>query len=176
MGIGTFASISNYLTSELTAAVCVILTTFFTGLMALGIWYMKRSLAEAEKTRKVAAWQTLLQTWGDESSRKARKYIFNELDYSSLEELTEDEQTIIETTLASCNRISYMVLYGLINDKDVLYFIGPSMLKIYDKLYPFIKDRRLKVGEAQDGSSPYTYMSFFQEFITKYRAELEKGK
>lgn len=170
-----FASFSSFATSELTAAVCVILSTCFSGFMAFSIWYMRRSLKEEEKARKVSAWQALLETWGDDSSRKARKYIFNFdlLDKTSIEALSEEELNSIEATLARCNRISYMVNYGLINNEDVLYFIGKSMLKLWEKLTPFVEYRRDQVGENSDGSSPYTYMKFFQDFIDKNQKELQ---
>lgn len=164
-----FGSITIYITSPVTSAVCVILTTFFTGIMALGIWYTRRSLDEATKVRTISAWQTLLQAWGDSESRNARRYIFAKLKYSSLSAVTDKERNYIENTLASCNRISYMVLAKLIKDEDILYFIGPSMLQIWDTLKPYIKDRR---QASQNIANSYRYMRFFEDFITKYRSVL----
>lgn len=168
-----FEPITIYLTSALTAALCVILTTFFTGVMAMGLWYTHRSLAEAEKSRKVSAWQTLLQTWGETKSRNARRYIFTKLNYSSIKDLTDEERDFIEDTLASCNRISYMVISGLIREEDVLYFIGRSMLHVWEKLIVFVNGRRKQAGEDPADNDPYNYMTYFQKFITKYKPRLE---
>ena len=70
-------------------------------------------------------------------------------------------------------RISFLALKGLISEKDLLEFVGPAMVKCWDKVEDFIRETRRKQWEESEEVNKFSYMYFFQQFVTRNRKRLK---
>lgn len=172
------------------------ITALFTFITAIGVLLAFWQLKEAKGKRQIEAFNTFLAIWGSVEEREARRFVFREFKFSSLPSLTDDRRKKIEMVLASCNRISYLTLRGLVPVEDVLGLIGRPMIRVWDCLHPFIEARRAAarreevgenpvseaphiidakrtdVGEKLDSDAPYAYMAHLQEFVRRYRKKV----
>ena len=124
------------------------------------------------KQNRLSAFNSLLETWGSDKERKARRFIFREFKFTgNLDELNEEQGEKVELVLAKCNRISLMAFGELIPEKDVLRLVGRSMIRCWDNCEAFVKARRMQVGESEEGEE-WSYMYPFQQFVNKNRTEV----
>jgi len=156
----------DILSSQIINNICEIIVAFFTAFMALGIWYAKNSLEEQRKAATIEAWNTVFDLWGRADELKARDYVLQEFRPESA--LSEEQLTNLRMVLVTCNRISMFVLDKLIDDQKLISFIGVTMLWIWEKTEPYIIKEREK--------STAHYMYHFEEFIKRYRKDIEKLK
>jgi len=191
-------SISAAVTAVLRAitAKYAAITALFTAITAIGVLFAFSQLMEARRTRRIEAYNTFLEIWGNVEEREARRFVFREFKFGSLPSLTDDERKKVEMVLASCNRISYLTLKKLVPEEDVLRLTGRPIVRLWDYLHPFIEARREEarrqevgqepvsedphiidvkrtdVGEKLDDADPYAYMAHLQEFVKKYRTKV----
>lgn len=153
-----------------------VITSVSSGILALGIIAVIWQVHLLKKQNRLTAFNSLLQQWGGEEERKARRYVIREFKFKegdNLENLDDDSRSKAELVLARCNRISFLASKGLISEKDVFEFAGRSMVRCWDKTKDFIKARRRQVNEPEEGEL-LSYMYHFQQFIMENRKELEK--
>jgi len=149
-----------------------VITALCTAIIAAGVFLAFWQLKEARNATRIEALNTLLEMWGNVEQREARRFVFRDFKFNGLNNLTDEERKRIETVLASCNRISYLTLNRLVPEEDVLRLVGRPMIRVWDRLKPFIDARREEVGEQIDKEDPYRYMTWFEEFAKKYKTKL----
>jgi hypothetical protein len=140
-----------------------------------GIVFVFKQVELLKEQNRINAFSSLLQQWGGKEERKARRYVLKEFEFdigNKIEELDDDHLDKVELALAICARTSFLALNGFLRENDVLEFVGHSMLRVWSKTEQFIKARRRRDGEPEEGKRG-CYMYPFQQFIEKNKKELE---
>lgn len=152
-----------------------LITAVFTAIIALGIIFAFGQLKEARKTGRIEAFSRILETFGSVEQREARRFISTKLKSCNSATLSADERKKTEMVLASCDRISYLTLKGLVLEEDVLGLLGRPMIRVWDCSQTFIDARRKKAGEEANREDPYRYLANFEEFVNKYKTKLRSN-
>ncbi len=145
------------------------------GILALGIIAVIWQVCLLKKQNRLNAFNSVLQQWGGIEERKTRRYVMKEFKFDkedSLEDLNEDCLDKVELVLATCDRTSFLALKVPKSEKDIVEFVGRSMIQIWNKTQTFIKARRKRRNEPEEGK-PGSYVYFFQQFVMRNRRELE---
>ena len=129
------------------------------------------------KQTALSAFSLLLQQWGGEEEREARRYVVhNDFEFGEkdgLDYLRDDHRKKVEAVLALCDRTSFLALKVPKTEKDIVEFVGLPMFQIWKKTKNFIKARRKRVSKTEEWK-PGTYMYHFEQFIKENRQKLEK--
>ena len=152
-----------------------VITAISTAIIAVGVVFAFWELKEVRKARQIEAFNAFLRIWGSTEEREARRFVFKEFKFTSLSNLTDEQRKKIEMVLANCNRISYLTLNRLVPEEHVLRLIGRPIIRVWDRLEPFIQARREEQGEKPEIKDPYKYMMYLEEFVEKYRAKLQRS-
>jgi len=146
----------------------------FSGITALGIGILLWQVCILNKQNRRNAFNSLLQQWGDIERREYRRYVISEFKFGkgdNLEDLEDEPRKKVESVLAIYDRTSFLAEKHLISKKDVWEIIGRSMVQCWDKTENFIKARRRRRNEPEEGE-PSSYVYYFQQFVTKNRKKL----
>lgn len=154
-----------------------VITAIATVIIAFGIWFAFLQLRVDVKARSLQSFNSLLDIWGGEREREARRYVFRDFKFNDLASLRDDrrksELDKIELTLAICNRISFMALEKLVTEKAVRELVGDPMVRCWDRLQDFIMARR---DEFKEEKLKKLYMCQFEEFVKRNRAKVYMTK
>ena len=146
----------------------------FNGITALGIIVLLWQVCLLKKQTKLSAFNSVLQQWGGEEDREARRHVHEEFEFhegSNLEDLNPDSRKNVELVLATCDRTSFLAKNVPNSEKDIFEFVGHPMVRIWDKTEDFIKARRRRENKSEE-SSPGTYMYHFERFVIRNRHRL----
>lgn len=153
-----------------------VMSAISSAVVAVGIVVIFWQAKMLRRDSKLNAFNSLLESWGGEEERKARRFILGEFEFDgNLSELSEDQAGRVEVILAKCNRISLMASEGLVSKEDILRLVGRSMIRCWDRLEGFVKARRKQAGESEGGEE-WGYMYSFQQFVSENRTRVGLGK
>mgnify|MGYP003384681460 CR=1 FL=1 len=110
-------------------------------------YYSRRRLIHDERSRNVAATESLLTQWTSKEMREGVEYILSsswkEHDpKGGLSGLPSDIFPKVNHVTHICDRISARVIYGEADFSAVSTLIGSKMVELWKKLEPFIQAER----------------------------------
>ena len=152
-----------------------VITSVSSGILALGIIAVICQVCMLRKQMSLSAFNSLLEQWGGENEREARRHVITEFEFrekDDLKNLSDESRRKVELVLATCDRTSFLALKGFISEKAVLEFVGYPMVRYWDKTESFIKARRRQANQPEEGKLG-SYIYSLQQFVTRNRKKLD---
>jgi hypothetical protein len=124
-------------------------------------------LIEMRKARHLEAMLQVYEMFGSKASRKERRFIYNELNYSSPEAFTSEELEIVEHVSVTFERIGKLVESDLVPANELLEGHCEVIIRSWNRLKPYIKHRRDK-GDGRYGKHFETLVDLALKYHSKH--------
>jgi hypothetical protein len=152
-------------------AMTAISTAIATATVVGALVYAGIQIHEAQKTRKMQAFASILEQLGQEKEREARRYVILKFPEgeTDLGKLSDEDRIKVESVLACFDRVGFFVSKKFIPEAYVADLIGVSIVRCWKKLSSYVRERRDDDTKVTGMKSDYVrHFEALEEMVRKH--------